>query len=630
MGVRLGAFILGTDPEAPMWSGLSGPPLQFVMPRFDPAAPLPFYARYIRDGELLPLPSWHMLDLVVDGVRFQPGQGLFRGESRLDLRTGEASLTGVWSNRSWLEPEPRTQVKIKIALLMPRSVNHGGFFELSVEGENCQIEASIGWHGRHLPEMPIVWREKGSHLLGDGVTPTRQRPVRLGAHLDLVDGTLSQTRIEDGDAKWLVHGVNRLNLAMSATVHGGMENNDIDQARIIDLGRLATGRADGSLRRDNEATWKELWAQSLDVTILPPGNRQLVLAQEYYLLASSDDAPWPTGPQGIAGNNWRGQQMWDNDLWTFRALLPSWPKLAESMLAARLHQLPEARKVAAAEGCAGAKLTGDENGIDTTTSLYRHELHLGAWSAFGVWDFWLVTRDKELLRRYWPILRDTSQFFASRCIQDADGSWHLRGVVPPDEYVCEHSKRTCDDSITTNLVVRSLLRSAQKAAHILGEPSEDLWREVSENLVTPGPDDQGIVPEFEGYAGETVKQADVALAFYPLGLDLPENIIRKNIAYYRDRRDLYGPLMSSQIDACVLMRLGDRHGGLRMLFEGYLRHVKGPFLVPTEGIHNNVAGFITGCGGLLLALIYGYTKYREPGDDLELIPRLSRQWETSG
>ena len=65
------------------------------------------------------------------------------------------------------------------------------------------------------------------------------------------------------------------------------------------------------------------------------------------------------------------------------------------------------------------------------------------------------------------------------------------------------------------------------------------------------------------------------------------------------------------------------------LFEGYARHLRGAFLIPTEGPHNNVVGFITGCGGLLQALIFGFTAYRQPGDDPALIPRLGECWDPS-
>jgi hypothetical protein len=616
MGARLGAFVLGTDAEAPRWTGTGGPPMLFTMPRFDPMSPLAVYARFCRDGALLALPAWHMLDLRVDDVRFQPGQGSFKGESTLDLRTGEASLTGAWGG-----------VRIAIRLLLPRTLNHGGFFELSVEGNSAsRIEASVGWTAHHLPELGLAWRREGSRLLGDGMTRGKSRPLRLGAQLDLKTGVMHDAAHDagGGDAGWSIAGQGgRLELALCATIHGGMEPGDPDLARRTDLDKLVAGRADGSLRRENEACWRDIWSRALDVTFLPAEHRQLVLAQQYYLLASSDASPWPTGPLGIAGNSWKGRQMWDNDLWIFRALLPLWPEFAEPMLAVRLRQLPEARKTAARAGLRGAMLgNGDEDGIDHGNPRSGQEIHFAAWPAFGVWDYWRATGQMEALRRYWPILRDTADFFASLCTRDADGSWHLRGIVPADEYVRERAHTVCDDSVTTNLVVRAVLRAAGDAAAVLQEPATPEWRTVGENLVVLGPDAHGIIPEYAGYAGAPIKQADVALAFYPLNLQLSPDVVRRNLAYYDQRCDPFGPLMSRQIDACVLMRLGDRAEGLRILMESFRRNVRGAFLIPTETPYNTNVGFITGCGGLLQALIYGLIGYRQPGDDLRLIPRL--------
>lgn len=628
LGTRLGAFVLGTDPDAPGWTGVGGPTLQFTMPRFDPSSPLPVFARFMRDGALLALPSWQMLDLTVDGVRFRPGQGLFRGESRLDLRTGEASLDGEWATRAWTEPGPRRMVRISIRLLLPRTVDHGGFFELSVSGEGATIAASVGWEAAHLPEFGITWRAQGEDLLGDGATPGRQRPVRLGARLALETGTVQDTDLEA--ARWRVTGENgTLRLALHAAIRGGMEEDDPVVALATDLTALSRGRADGSLRRANAACWQELWSRGLDVTILPEQHRQLVLAQQYHLLASSGAAPWPTGPQGVTGNNWRGQQMWDNDLWTFRALLPLWPELAEPLIAARLRQLPEARRTAQAEGLRGAFLhTCDENGIDVSPadSPYRQELHMMVWPALAVWDLWRATGDRGRLARHWPVLRDVAELFASRCTADADGSWHLRGIVPADEYVCEHGPGTCDDAISTNLAVRAALRAAVSAAAEIGEAASTAWTTIADGLLILAPGADGIIPEYTGYAGQQIKQADVALCFYPLGLELPAAQVLRNLAYYRERCDRFGPLMSAQIDACVLMRGGAREEGLAVLLERYRRHARGTFLVPTEGPANNVATFITGCGGLLQALVYGYTRYREPGDDAALIPRIGAEW----
>ena len=153
----------------------------------------------------------------------------------------------------------------------------------------------------------------GGDFLGDGTTPTRGRPIRLGSRLDLQTGTLREASCDGNDPQWKIEGVSgRLVVAMCATIHGGMETSDPDEARLADLKQLAEGRSNGSLRKANEAQWKSLWSQAFDVTPLPLQYRQIVLAQQYYLLTSYNASPWPTGPQGVAGNNWKGQQLWDN------------------------------------------------------------------------------------------------------------------------------------------------------------------------------------------------------------------------------------------------------------------------------------------------------------------------------
>jgi hypothetical protein len=583
------------------------------------------YARFMRDGALLALPAWHMLDLTVDGARFQPGQGSFRGESVLDLRTGEASLTGVWNTRNRGEPGTSSRVRMTVRLLLPRTVNHGGFYELSVQGSaETKIAATIGWTAHHLPELGLAWRPAQNRVLGDGTTRGKARPVRLAAQLELPSGHAEEAAgLPLGDAGWTVTGDGgHLDLALCATLHGGMEPGNPDVGRDIDLARLVAGRADGSLRRENAAAWDALWAEAFDVNTLPVPDRQLVLAQQYYLLASSDESPWPTGPLGLAGNSWRGRQMWDNDLWIFRALLPLWPRFAESMLATRLRQLPEARKTAGRAQLRGAMFgNGDEDGVNQDNARGRPEIHFATWPGLAVWDFWRATRQIDALRRYWPILRDTADFFASISTCDPDGSWHLRGIVPPDEYVAERGPGACDDSVSTNLAVRAVLKAAGEAAAVLQEPAPPEWQTVREGLVIARPDAHGVIPEYTGYTGAPIKQADLILAFYPLGLAASPEVVRANLTYYGQRCDPFGPLMSQQIEGCVLLRLGDRAAGLRTLMGAYRRNARGAFLIPTETPYNTNVGFLTACGGLLQALLYSLPGYREPGDDARNIPR---------
>jgi len=81
--------------------------------------------------------------------------------------------------------------------------------------------------------------------------------------------------------------------------------------------------------------------------------------------------------------------------------------------------------------------------------------------------------------------------------------------------------------------------------------------------------------------------------------------------------------MTEQIDACIRLRrdLGDRKQVLRDFIIRYRRFVRGTFEVPYECIDNTNSLMLTACGGLILALTYGWFNVTTP-DDLKQVPRL--------
>ena len=95
--------------------------------------------------------------------------------------------------------------------------------------------------------------------------------------------------------------------------------------------------------------------------------------------------------------------------------------------------------------------------------------------------------------------------------------------------------------------------------------------------------DDGVIPEYTGYDGHAIKQADVILAFFPLDLALPPERIQANLDYYHDRV-LCGPLMTEQIEAAIRLRLEreDKQKVLAELVRAYRRCVHGAFEVPYE------------------------------------------------
>ena len=76
-------------------------------------------------------------------------------------------------------------------------------------------------------------------------------------------------------------------------------------------------------------------------------------------------------------------------------------------------------------------------------------------------------------------------------------------MIPPDEYALG------DDSAYTNLVVQRNLQHAIEAAHLLGRPVNPQWQKSAKALRIPFDPERGIHPEFEGYNGQQIKQADV-------------------------------------------------------------------------------------------------------------------------
>jgi hypothetical protein len=83
--------------------------------------------------------------------------------------------------------------------------------------------------------------------------------------------------------------------------------------------------------------------------------------------------------------------------------------------------------------------------------------------------------------------------------------------------------------------------------------------------------------------------------------------------------------MTTQIEATIMMRMGDRAEGLRWLFARYREYLRGPFLVPFECRGNDTAVMLTGVGGLLHALMAGWYGW-QPGCDRPL-PRIGDAWQ---
>lgn len=110
----------------------------------------------------------------------------------------------------------------------------------------------------------------------------------------------------------------------------------------------------------------------------------------------------------------------------------------------------------------------------------------------------------------WPLVSGVADFYASRATPNADGSYSINQVMGPDEY-----HYPVNDSAYTNVAAAQALAFAAEAATLLGKQPAANWTHIAANMRILLNATGQYHPEFAGYHGDTVKQADVVLLGFP-------------------------------------------------------------------------------------------------------------------
>lgn len=103
-----------------------------------------------------------------------------------------------------------------------------------------------------------------------------------------------------------------------------------------------------------------------------------------------------------------------------------------------------------------------------------------------------------------------------------------------------------NDSVYTNYVASLSLQYAVRASEILDESCESCvsYAKLASSLVILFNETLNIHPEYLNYSGDTIKQADVVLLHFPLGMDMDVSVQIADLEYYSARTDLNGPAMT--------------------------------------------------------------------------------------
>jgi len=383
----------------------------------------------------------------------------------------------------------------------------------------------------------------------------------------------------------------------------------------------ARSRGYDSLAADNARAWARRWETDIEIQG-DPALQRVVRSMLFYLLASADSGTrLGIPPMGLSSGGYYGHIFWDSDTWMFPSLLLTHPDVAHSLVAFRSRTLRAARANARANGFRGAMYPweADERGHETTPHFAvqnaRAEIHVTGDVALAQWQYYLATGDSAwLAREGFPVIRETAEFWLSRAVYDSTADrYHIENVVS----VAEGLIGVTDDAYT-NAVARKNLEIAEAASRRLGKTVDPRWTRLAGKLHLPYDSASQFYRTYEGAPDSTLGWVTPLLS-YPLGLPMSARAKRAQLEQAVQRLLAEGPgaMMGSTLLSVDAAELGDRALIDSLLPHSYQGHLRGPFLMLSETPTNDAVNFVTGAGGFLQQVIFGYTGLRLGEQGLE-------------
>ena len=369
------------------------------------------------------------------------------------------------------------------------------------------------------------------------------------------------------------------------------------------------------------ASWRRRWETDIELDGDPPLQR-VVRSMLFYLLCSADSGTaLAIPPMGLSSGGYYGHVFWDSDTWMFPALVLTHPDIARSLVDFRAHTVGAAQANARANGFRGAMYPweADDRGNETTPHFAAQnahsEIHVNGDVALAQWQYFLATGDVAWLkRRGFPVIRATADFWVSRATHDAArDEYHINNVVS----VAEGLVGVNDDAYT-NSVAKRTLETASAASARLGVRADPRWASVAAKLHMPFDSTTQSFRTYEGAPDSTLGWITPLLS-YPLGVPMSDRAKRTHLAQAtRNIKDEeQGAMMGVTLLSVDAAELGNRALVDTLLPYSYRAHLQGPFLMLSETPSNHAVNFLTGAGGFLQQVIFGYTGLRLRNAGLE-------------
>ena len=380
---------------------------------------------------------------------------------------------------------------------------------------------------------------------------------------------------------------------------------------------------------EHRANWRHKWVSDIIIEGDPEA-QQVVHAMMFYLLSSASPG-WSIPPTGLSSAGWSGHIFWDADIWMFPALMLQHPDEAYGIVRYRRDTLIGAVENARARGLAGAEYAWESarTGRETIGMPFSEERHVTADAAIAASS---VFYQHPKSPRYWSelyerdalvILTKTADYWVSRAYYNKEKDrYEILHVLPPDE-----DAGIVNNSAYTNAAAKRNLELAIAALKNAGLNVPQKWREVASKMYIPFDNKSRRFIAYDGYNGRKTKQADTELLIYPLAYSMPDDVKQRTFDYYKQKTDPRGPAMTSSIHAIIAAELGRSDEAYKHFTESFQPFLRGEFLMFNEKrskTYENMC-FLTGCGGVLQSVIYGFAGLRignKPEGFNQILPEL--------
>ncbi|XP_063801146.1 protein-glucosylgalactosylhydroxylysine glucosidase isoform X2 [Pseudophryne corroboree] len=372
----------------------------------------------------------------------------------------------------------------------------------------------------------------------------------------------------------------------------------------------------------HKKAWAQLWEGSWVEVEGSLALRQAVYGCLYYLISSlpplgSNEEFNGISPGGLSNGqcneDYWGHVFWDQDTWVYPNILLFYPELARHVLKYRIRTLQGAMQNAKQQGYKGAKFPWESavTGCEVCPEkIYgEQEIHINGDVLMTFKQYYQMTKDSGFFAMSggWDVVSSIADYWCSRVVwSEEEQCYHITGVMPPDEY---HSD--VDNSVYTNALAQISLNFSIDLAINLQHPIPDTWKDVASKIKVPLDPKLNYHPEYDGYKiGEEVKQADAVLLGFPLMFPMTPEQRRNDLKIYEAVTDPGGPAMTWSMFAIGFMELREITIAQQQIQKSFA-NITEPFKIWTENADGSGAvNFLTGMGGFLQAVLFGYTGFR--------------------